>query len=98
MPAAARAGDTTSHGTSLSPTGGSSSVWIGNQAAWRASVDVHQCPLTTGTVPHVGGVVVKGSTKVFINKFPAARRGDVIPESGPSNSITGGSSKVQIGG
>ncbi len=98
MPAAARAGDTTSHGTTLNPAGGSSNVWIGNQAAWRASVDLHQCPMTTGTVAHVGGVVETGCTKVFINKFPAAREGDEIPECGPSNSITGGWKKVQIGG
>ena len=98
MPAAARAGDTTSHGTTLNPAGGSTNVLIGNQPAWRATSDVHQCPLTTGTVPHVGGIVAKGSTKVFINNLPAARQGDTIPESGPSNSITGGWPKVQIGG
>ena len=98
MPAAARGGDMTSHGTALNPAGGSTNVLIGNQPAWRAISDVHQCPLTTGTVPHVGGIVAKGSTKVFINKFPAARQGDTILESGPSNSITGGWHKVQIGG
>src|SRR5882724_7486243 len=98
MPAAARAGDMTSHGTPLSPAGGSTSVLIGNQPAWRATADVHQCPLTTGTVPHVGGVVANGSTKVFINNLPAARQGDMIPESGPSNSISGGWPKVLIGG
>lgn len=98
MPAAARAGDMTSHQTTLNPGGGSSNVKIENQAAWRATVDTHQCPLTTGTVPHVGGLVSIGSKKVFINKFSAARRGDPIPESGPTNSITGGSTKVQIGG
>jgi uncharacterized Zn-binding protein involved in type VI secretion len=98
MAPAARAGDMTSHGTPLNPALGSTNVWIGGQRAWRATSDVHQCPLTTGTVPHVGGVVVNGSTKVFINKLPAARQGDIIPESGPSNSITGGFPKVQIGG
>jgi uncharacterized Zn-binding protein involved in type VI secretion len=98
MPAAARASDMTSHGTALKPAGGSTNVLIGNQPAWRATADVHQCPLSTGTVPHVGGVVAKGSTKVFINNLPAARQGDVIPESGPSNSITGGCPKVQVGG
>jgi uncharacterized Zn-binding protein involved in type VI secretion len=42
--------------------------------------------------------VANGSTKVFINNLPAARQGDTIPESGPSNSISGGWAKVQIGG
>ncbi len=100
MRPAARAGDMTSHGTPLNLAGGSSNVWIGGQRAWRAITDVHQCPLTTGTVPHVGGVVVKGSTKVFINKFPAARQGDTItPDPGPSpNVINGGLLKVKIGG
>jgi uncharacterized Zn-binding protein involved in type VI secretion len=98
MAFAARAGDMTSHQTPLNPGGGSSNVKIENQAAWRVTVDIHQCPQTTGNVPHVGGLVSIGSTKVFINKFAAARQGDSIPEKGPPNSITGGSTKVQIGG
>ena len=98
MGAAARAGDMTSHGTPLNPAGGSPNVYIGGQRAWRAIVDVHQCPQITGVVPHVGGVVVHGSTKVFINKMPAVRQGDSIVESGPPNTITGGFPKVQIGG
>jgi len=89
----------TSHGTPLNPALGSPNVRIGGQSAWRVTItDVHQCPQSTGTVPHVGGVVTLGSSKVFINGFPAARQGDVIAEVGPSNSITGGFPKVQIGG
>jgi uncharacterized Zn-binding protein involved in type VI secretion len=97
MAAAARAGDLTSHGTPLSPGLGSPSVSIGGQPAWRASVDVHSCPLSDGPKPHVGGVVVKGSGKVSINGMPAARQGDSIVESGQMNSISTGFSKVQIG-
>jgi len=97
MPPAARIGDMTAHGTPLGPGLGSSNVLIGGMPAWRAGVDIHNCPLVSGTVPHVGGVVQMGSTTVFINGFPAARQGDVIVESGPPNTITMGCPTVMIG-
>jgi uncharacterized Zn-binding protein involved in type VI secretion len=96
MPPAARALDQTAHGTPLSGPG-SPNVLIGGQPAWRATVDFHACPLATGTVPHVGGVVAAGSTSVLINGFPAARQGDSIVESGPPNSIAVGCPTVLIG-
>jgi uncharacterized Zn-binding protein involved in type VI secretion len=98
MPPAIRLGDVTAHGTPLGPGPGSSKVMIGGQPAWRATSDVHQCPLSDGPKPHVGGVITKGSTKVFIGGMPAARAGDIIAEAGPSNSVTVGYQKVQIGG
>ncbi len=64
MPLAARIGDLTGHGTPLAPGPGSVNVFIGGLPAWRAVSDVHACPLITVLVPHVGGVVVKGSTTV----------------------------------
>jgi uncharacterized Zn-binding protein involved in type VI secretion len=97
MPPAARTGDLTSHGTPLGPGPGSANVLIGGMPAWRAGSDIHTCPLVTGTVPHVGGVVAMGSTTVLINNFPAARVGDSIVESGPPNSITLGCPTVLIG-
>ena len=97
MPPAARMGDTTSHGTPLSPGPGSTDVLIGGMPAWRATADFHTCPLLTGTVPHVGGVVALGSTTVLINNLPAARQGDMIVESGPPNSIALGEMTVMIG-
>ena len=97
MPPAARTGDLTSHGTPLGPGPGSANVLIGGMPAWRAGSDVHTCPLLTGTVPHVGGVVAMGSTTVLINNFPAVRMGDSIVESGPPNSITLGCLTVLIG-
>lgn len=97
MPSAARMGDSTAHGKPLSPGPGSSNVLIGGKPAWRATADFHVCPLVTGTVPHVGGVVTMGSTTVLINNLPAARQGDVIAESGPPNSITMGEPSVLIG-
>ena len=97
MPPAARIGDMTAHGTPLGPGPGSPNVLIGGMPAWRAGVDIHNCPLVSGTVPHVGGVVQMGSTTVFINGFPAVRQGDVIVESGPPNTITMGCPTVMIG-
>ena len=97
MPPAARVGDTTSHGTPLSPGPGSSTVLIGNMPAWRATADMHTCPLLTGTVPHVGGVIAMGSATVLIENLPAARQGDMIIETGPPNSIAMGETTVMIG-
>ena len=94
---AARMGDSTSHGTPLAPGPGSTNVLIGGQPAWRALTDTHTCPLVTGVVPHVGGVVAMGSTTVFINKMPAARLGDMVVEVGPPNAIAQGASNVLIG-
>ena len=98
MPPAARVGDLTSHGSPLAPGPGSVNVLIGGMPAWRAGVDFHNCPLSEGQKAHVGGMVTKGSSKVFINGFPAARQGDLIVEVGPSDSISAGCLKVQIGG
>ena len=97
MPPAARMGDVTSHGTPLSPGPGSVDVLIGGKPAWRATADFHACPLVTGVVPHVGGVVMMGSMTVLINNMPAARQGDMIVESGPPNSIALGEMTVMIG-
>ncbi len=103
MPPAARIGDMTSHGNPLTPlvpgVMGSLNVLIGGQPAWRATVDVHVCPLVNGVVPHVGGTVLKGSTSVYINNFPAARQGDDVVEGGGGpNKIAMGFPTVLIGG
>ncbi len=97
MPPAARVGDVTSHGTPLAPGPGSVNVLIGGMPAWRATADFHTCPMVTGVVPHVGGVISVGSVTVFINNLPAARQGDMIVESGPPNSIVMGCATVIIG-
>jgi uncharacterized Zn-binding protein involved in type VI secretion len=99
MPSAARAGDLTDHAKKpLGPGLGSPNVNIGGKPAWRALVDTHICPQSDGPKAHAGGVVLAGSTKVFINGQPAAREGDLIIEAGPPNRISSGCSKVQIGG
>lgn len=97
MPPAARIGDPTSHGAPLAPGPGSANVLIGGMPAWRAGADMHTCPLSTGPVPHVGGVVAMGSTTVLINNLPASRQGDQIVESGPPNAIAMGCPTVLIG-
>ncbi len=53
---------------------------IGGKPARRALIDMHACPLSDGPKAHVGEVVTVGSTKVFINNFPAARMQDKIVE------------------
>jgi len=98
MPAAARVGDQTSHGTPLAPGPGSPTVLIGGMPAWRATSDVHACPLVNGVQPHVGGVVAVGSLTVLIGGLPAARQGDVVTEAGGPNAIALGCPTVMIGG
>jgi uncharacterized Zn-binding protein involved in type VI secretion len=104
MPSAARIGDMASHVSPLTPAAappamGSPNVLIGGQPAWRATVDVHVCPLSNGPQPHVGGMVPKGSTSVFINNLPAVRQGDEIMEGGGGpNKIAVGFPTVLIGG
>ena len=97
MPPAARVGDMTSHGTPLTAGPGSVDVLIGGMPAWRAGTDFHTCPLVTGVVPHVGGMIAMGSTPVLINNLPAARQGDMIVEAGPPNTIVMGCPTVLIG-
>lgn len=61
--------------------------------------DMHECPMTTGPVPHVGGPVIGPSVPtVLIGKLPAAVLGDMLVCVGPPDSIVQGSSTVMIGG
>lgn len=96
MPPAARVTDPTAHGPPLTGAG-SPTVLIEGLPAWRAAVDVHTCPLSSGPVPHVGGVVTVGSATVLIEGVSAVRQGDTIVENGPPNTVVGGSPTVQVG-
>ncbi|MDE2427984.1 MAG: PAAR domain-containing protein [Burkholderiales bacterium] len=61
--------------------------------------DMHECPMVTGIVPHVGGPVVgPGVPTVMIGKLPAAVLGDTLVCVGPPDVIIKGSSTVMIGG
>lgn len=95
--AAVRFGDMTSHGTPLNASPGSTNVLIGGKPAWRALIDVHICPLFSGNVPHIGGVVPQASTTVFINGSPAVRMNDDVMENGLTNKIVSGEVTVLIG-
>jgi uncharacterized Zn-binding protein involved in type VI secretion len=96
MPAA-RINDVTSHGKPLGPGPGCLTVTIGGQPAWRTLADVHACPLVDGLKPHVGGLVLKGSTTVRIGGLFAARQGDQVTEVGAPNVIAAGLPTVTIG-
>lgn len=61
--------------------------------------DMHVCPMTTGTVPHVGGPVINAAAAtVLIEGLPAATLGDILSCSGPPDTIVKGSATVMIGG
>jgi uncharacterized Zn-binding protein involved in type VI secretion len=74
---AARVGDMTNHGGSITGPG----VPTVRIRAKTAAVlgDQTTCPLSSGEapnlVPHVGGPIVSASATVFIGGKPAARRG-----------------------
>jgi uncharacterized Zn-binding protein involved in type VI secretion len=70
---------------------------IGGRPAWRATGDVHACPLVDGGKPHVGGAVAVASITVRIGGLPAARQGDMVVETGAPNAIVGGAPTVLIG-
>ena len=60
---------------------------------------MHECPMVTGVIPHVGGPVVgPGAPTVLIGGLPAARVGDMLVCVGPPDSIVMGSSTVLIEG
>lgn len=97
MPPAARMGDTTAHGGTI--TVGLPTVLIGGQPAARVG-DMHACPMVTPgvpPVPHVGGPITgPGSPTVLIGGMPAARMGDMCTCTGPPDSIVKGQPNVII--
>lgn len=62
-------------------------------------IDMHTCPMVTGTVPHVGGPILPpGEPTVLIGGMPAAKVGDMAVCTGPPDSLVMGSSTVLIAG
>lgn len=60
--------------------------------------DIHFCRVPSPSPPHGPGVVVDGSTTVFVNGKPACRKGDTVLEPlGPPNPIKNGCPTVFIG-
>ncbi|RLD08036.1 MAG: hypothetical protein DRI56_05970 [Chloroflexota bacterium] len=97
MPPAARLGDPTAHGGTI--TLGFPTVLIGGQPAARVG-DMHTCPMVTPgvpPVPHVGGPIIgPGSPTVLIGGQPAARMGDNCTCTGPPAAIVMGCPTVII--
>jgi uncharacterized Zn-binding protein involved in type VI secretion len=61
--------------------------------------DMHTCPMSTGSAPHVGGPILPPcAPTVLIGGMPAARVGDMATCSGPPDSIVQGSGTVLIEG
>lgn len=61
--------------------------------------DMHTCPMTTGTVAHVGGPLIPGSnTSVLIGSLPASIVGDSCVCVGSPDLLSAGSSSVFIAG
>ncbi len=60
--------------------------------------DMHSCPMVTGTVPHVGGPIIQGSTTVLIGGMPAAVVGNQAACTGPPDVLALGSATVLIEG
>jgi uncharacterized Zn-binding protein involved in type VI secretion len=95
---AARLGDMTAHGGTITGPG-CPTVLIGGMPAATMG-DMHVCPMVTpGTppIPHVGGPITLGSAGVLIGGKPAARMGDMAVCVGPPSSIILGCMTVLIG-
>lgn len=95
---AARVGDMTAHGGTITGPG-IPTVLIGGMPAATLG-DMHVCPMVTpGTppIPHAGGPITLGSTGVLIGKKPAARMGDMAVCVGPPSTIVMGCPTVLIG-
>jgi uncharacterized Zn-binding protein involved in type VI secretion len=95
---AARLGDMTAHGGTITGPG-CPTVLIGGMPAATMG-DMHVCPMVTpGTppIPHVGGPITLGSMGVLIGGKPAARMGDMAVCVGPPSSIILGCMTVLIG-
>jgi uncharacterized Zn-binding protein involved in type VI secretion len=67
-------------------------------AGAAGGADIHACLTPLPLPPHGPGVVIDGSTTVFINNLPACRQGDTIIEPvGPPDKIVLGLPTVLIG-
>lgn len=95
---AARVGDPTAHGGTISGPG-CATVLIGGMPACVMG-DQHVCPMQTpGTppIPHVGGPIIATGVLVLIGGKPAATVGDTAICTGPPATIVNGCATVLIG-
>jgi uncharacterized Zn-binding protein involved in type VI secretion len=91
---AARLGDPTVHGGVI--VSGFQQVVIGDQPAARVT-DLHICPLSTGSVPHVGGPMIVGALSVMVGNQPQSREGDALTCTGPPDAVATGCPTVMVG-
>lgn len=93
MPAAARVGDTTTHGGTVTGPG-DPTVFIGNKPAAVLN-DMHTCPIITNPPHPAATPFTVGSASVFIGNLPALRMNAVCA---CGAQIITGDVTVQIGG
>ena len=93
MPAAARVGDTTTHGGTVMGPGVSTVMIKGMPAA--VATDNHMCAIPANTPHPQSTPFPKGSATVMIGGKPALRAGDVC---GCGASVAVGEPTVMIGG
>ncbi len=62
--------------------------------------DTHTCPMVNGTVPHVGGTIITGYSKMLVNNKPVARMGDkvICTGCGMTATIIQGDANILVGG
>jgi uncharacterized Zn-binding protein involved in type VI secretion len=95
MPFAARVGDPSAHGGTLTPLNAAVTVLICGMPAAVVGT-MHACPVPPPAGPHPPSPVLPpGCPTVLIEKRPAARMGDMI---GCGASIVMGCPTVRIGG
>ncbi len=95
---AARVGDQTAHGGTITGPG-CATVLIGGKPA-AVMGDMHACPMQTPAtppIPHVGAAIVATGMTVLIGGKPAALVGDTVICTGPPDSIVVGEFTVLIG-
>ena len=92
MPAAARVGDTTNHGGTVTGPG-VPTVMIGGMPA-AVMLDMHTCPLPPNTHQPTASPFTVGSATVIIGGKPALRAGDACA---CGASVVVGSPTVLIG-
>lgn len=90
-----RMGDRTAHGGTV--TGGCPTVLVDGKPVARVT-DMHSCPMTTGTTPHVGGPIVgPGKSSVLVEGLPVAVVEDTVTCNGPPDKLILGCPNVVVG-
>lgn len=95
---AARVGDQTAHGGTI--TGPGNPMVLIEKKPAAVMGDMHVCPQVNPgppAIPHVGAAIIATGVTVLIGGKPAARVGDMAICTGPPDSIVMGSTSVLIG-